>query len=195
MAKRNVRVKAGKLSELISEVDAGTITDLTLYGTIDASDFAFMRDRMKLTRLDISEASILSSGANPANAIPAKAFSGCKSLTHIVLPKNLNTFKSGCFSYSGLERVEIPASVATYEYNVFLGCERLREVVVRRASPKHGSTGVYSTVLRRADPVVLRSAQHKPIRQRNTGRISVKWWRKIRSRPPITPSSFRKCRA
>ncbi len=135
VAKRNVWVKAGKLSELISEVDAGTITDLTLYGTIDASDFAFMRDRMKLTRLDISEASILSSGANPANAIPAKAFSGCKSLTHIVLPKNLNTFKSGCFSYSGLERVEIPASVATYEYNVFLGCERLREVVVRRASP------------------------------------------------------------
>ncbi|MCM1331007.1 MAG: C10 family peptidase [Bacteroides sp.] len=135
VSKRNIWVQAGNLQNLISDTDAGTITDLTLFGTIDATDFSFMRDRMKLSRLDISCVNIVASGANPANAIPTKAFSDCNSLRQIILPKNITTFKNGCFRNSGLESVEIPASVATYEYNVFVNCSRLREVVVRRSSP------------------------------------------------------------
>lgn len=135
VSKRNLWVQAGQLSKLIGEADSGSITDLTLYGTIDATDFAFMRDRMKLTRIDISGVNIVANGASPANAIPAKAFSKCGSLRQIILPKNVNTFKSGCFSYSGLTSIEIPASVATYEYNIFLGCSGLQEVTVRRSSP------------------------------------------------------------
>lgn len=134
VSKRTLWVQAGKLSQLINDTEAGTVTDLTLYGTIDATDFTFMRDRMKLSRLDISGVSIKANGANPANAIPAKAFSKCGNLRQIVLPKNINTFKSGCFSYSGLTSIEIPASVATYEYNIFLGCGSLREVTVRRSA-------------------------------------------------------------
>ncbi|MDE5672064.1 MAG: leucine-rich repeat protein, partial [Duncaniella sp.] len=135
VSKRTLWVQAGKLSQLINETEAGTVTDLTLYGTIDATDFTFMRDRMKLSRLDISGVSIQANGANPANAIPSNAFSKCGSLRQIVLPKNINTFKSGCFSYSGLTSIEIPSSVSTYEYNIFLGCSGLREVTVRRAAP------------------------------------------------------------
>lgn len=135
VSKRNLWVQAGQLSKLIDDMDSGTITDLTLYGSIDATDFAFMRDRMKLTRLDISGVNIVANGSSPANAIPAKAFTKCGSLKQIILPRNVNTFKSGCFSYSGLTSIEIPASVATYEYNIFLGCSNLEEVIVRRSSP------------------------------------------------------------
>ena len=135
ISKRNLWVQAGNLSQLISDEDAGIITDLTLYGTIDVNDFTFMRERMKLSRLDISGVNIVANGANPANAIPAKAFTKCSSLRQIILPRNLNTFKSGCFSYSGLQSIEIPASVSNYEYNIFLGCRSLNEVIVRRSSP------------------------------------------------------------
>ena len=135
VSKRNLWVQAGQLAELVGDSDSGTIRDLTLFGTIDANDFAFMRDRMRLTRLDISGVNIVANGSNPANAIPAKAFSKCGSLQQIILPENVSTFKNGCFSYSGLTSIEIPASVATYEYNIFLGCASLSEVTVRRPSP------------------------------------------------------------
>lgn len=135
VSKRTLWVQAGQLSQLVSDTDAGTIKDLTLYGTIDANDFTFMRDRMKLTRLDMSGVSIAANGVNPANAIPAQAFTKYGSLKQLILPSNINTFKSGCFSYSGLTSIDIPASVATYEYNIFLGCSSLREVTVRRSAP------------------------------------------------------------
>lgn len=133
--KRNIWVQSGKLSQIISEAESATIKDLTLYGTINASDFTFMREKMKLTRLDISAVSITANGADPANAVPAKALSGCETLTQVILPKNINTLKNACFSYSGLTSIEIPASVSTIEYNIFLGCGSLQEVISRRSTP------------------------------------------------------------
>lgn len=135
VAKRNLWVTAGGLANLVSETDAGTIKELTLYGTIDARDFTFIRERMKLTVLDISGVSIVANGSNPANAIPTKAFSGYGSLQRIKLPKSLATLKNGCFNATGLRSIEIPASVGTYEYNIFLNCGSLSEVTVRRQSP------------------------------------------------------------
>ncbi|MDE7116733.1 MAG: leucine-rich repeat domain-containing protein, partial [Muribaculaceae bacterium] len=72
---------------------------------------------------------------NPANAIPAKAFYWYGSLREIKLPSGLTTLKSGCFTGTELTAVEIPASVSTWEYNIFLNCSSLREVTVRRSSP------------------------------------------------------------
>ena len=135
VSKRALWVSAGTLSTLISDTDAGTITDLTLFGTIDVNDFNFMRERMKLASLDLSGVTIVANGSNPANAIPAKAFRNYWSLKRIVLPKNLTTLKSGCFNVTGLRSIEIPASVSTYEYNIFLNCSDLAEVIVRRSSP------------------------------------------------------------
>ena len=135
VSKRNLWVTAGKLQELISDTDAGTIKDLTLFGSIDVNDFNFIRERMKLTRLDISGVNIVANGANPANAVPSKAFKGYGSLQSIILPANLTTLKNACFNGCGLRTIEIPASVATYEYNIFLNCGSLSEVIVRRESP------------------------------------------------------------
>lgn len=135
LSKSILWVEAGRLQYLLSEEEAATVTDLTLFGTINADDFSFIRDRMKVNRLDISQVSIMAKGSNPANAIPTKAFSGYRSLKTIILPSNLTTFKNGCFTSAGLTSIEIPASVGTWEYNVFLGCSSLQEVIVRRSSP------------------------------------------------------------
>lgn len=135
LSKSTLWVEAGGLSQLIGENESATIVDLTLFGTMNVNDFTFIRDRMKLKRLDISQVSIQANGSSPANAIPAKAFNGYGSLEQILLPSGLTTFKSGCFAGSGLREIEIPASVANYEYNIFLGCSRLGKVTVRRSSP------------------------------------------------------------
>lgn len=135
VSKRSLWVEAGSLSTLISDTEAATVTDLTLYGSIDVNDFTFMRERMRLERLDLSGVNIIANGINPANAIPAKAFKGCGSLHVIILPSNLTTFKSGCFNASGIRSIEIPASVSTYEYNIFLNCGNLKEIIVRRPTP------------------------------------------------------------
>ncbi len=135
LSKKAVWVSAGSLQNTITEQEAATIKDLTIFGTINANDFNFMRDRMKLERLDISQASIVALGSNPANAIPTKAFMGYRSLKQIILPGNLSTFKNGCLAQTGLTSIEIPSGVGTWEYNVFVGCNQLREVIVRRSSP------------------------------------------------------------
>ncbi len=146
LSKSVLWVEAGKLSQLLNENETATVTDLTLFGTINAEDFAFMRERMKLNRLDISQASIVASGSNPANAIPTKAFMGYRSLQTIILPNNLSTFKNGCLAQTGLRSIDIPASVGTFEYNVFVGCNQLREVISRRSAPAWVNWCVFSGV-------------------------------------------------
>lgn len=135
VSRRTLWISPGQLESAISDTDAGTVTDLTLYGSMDVNDFTFIRTRMKLKRLDISSVTVAANGSNPANAIPAKAFSGYWSLKEIILPAGITALKSGCFDGTGLRRIEIPAGVSTYEYNIFLNCLDLEEVTVRRQSP------------------------------------------------------------
>ncbi|MDE5586145.1 MAG: leucine-rich repeat domain-containing protein, partial [Muribaculaceae bacterium] len=135
LTKKTVWVTAGNLQNLLTEQEAASVVDLTLFGTINANDFNFMRDRMKLNRLDISQVSIVAQGSNPANAIPTKAFMNYRSLKQIILPNNLTTFKNGCLAQTGLTSIEVPANVGTWEYNVFVGCNALQEVIVRRSNP------------------------------------------------------------
>lgn len=135
VAKRSIWVETpGTLANLISEAEAGTIKDLTLFGSIDARDFAFMRDNMKLTRVDISGVYIAANGANQANALPREAFRGVGTLDEVVLPASLNRINNGAFRQCGISKITIPANVKTYEYNVFVGDTRLRDIWVGRES-------------------------------------------------------------
>lgn len=146
VSRKVLYVNSGELSSKLTEEEMGTVKDLTLFGTINASDFSFIRDKMKLNRLDISGVSITSSGSNPANAIPANAFNEYRSLQEIILPSNLTALKLACFRYTGLKKIEIPASVSSYEYNLFVGCGALTEVTVRRSSPAWINWCVFSGV-------------------------------------------------
>lgn len=145
-AKRSVWVEeAGTLSSIIPEDETGIITDLTLFGSIDARDFDYMREKMNLKRLDISSVYIAANGSNQANAIPRNAFKGKWSLSEILLPRNINRINNGAFRQCGITSITIPAGVSTYEYNVFLGSNRLRDVWVAAKKPS-SSTGVCSRV-------------------------------------------------
>ena len=135
LTKSTLWLTAGNLKNLFDEKESATVTDLTLFGTMNAEDFAFIRERMKLSRLDISQCNIVASGGNPANAIPKMGLNNCRALKTIILPNTLTTFKNGCLSQTGLTSIEIPASVGTWEYNVFVACSSLHEVIVRRATP------------------------------------------------------------
>ncbi|MDE6668756.1 MAG: leucine-rich repeat protein, partial [Muribaculaceae bacterium] len=132
--KSTLWLEAGKLQTMLDDNETSSIKDLTLFGTMNAEDFAFIRERMKINRLDISQVNIVASGANPANALPKNAFRDYRSLQTIILPSNLTTFKNACLGNTGLTSIEIPASVGTWEYNVFANCTNLREVITRRAA-------------------------------------------------------------
>lgn len=125
----------GTLSSLIDGADAGTIKDLTLFGTIDATDFAFMKNSMKLTRLDLSGVRIAANGTNQANAVPREAFRNLWSLKEVILPSSVNRLNNGCFRLCGITSIVIPAAVNTYEYNVFNGSSNLRDIWVLNPTP------------------------------------------------------------
>ncbi len=134
--KRSIWVgQPGTLETIIQGADAGTIKDLTLFGTIDARDFAFMKSSMKLTRLDLSGVSIAANGTNQANAVPRDAFRNLWSLTEVILPSSVNRLNNGCFRSCGITSIVIPAAVNTYEYNVFNGSSRLKDVWVLNQTP------------------------------------------------------------
>ncbi|MDE6007378.1 MAG: C10 family peptidase [Muribaculaceae bacterium] len=135
--KRSVWVgQPGTLSQVISEEESGTIKDLTIFGTIDARDFQFIRNSMRLNRIDLSGATITAHGSDQANAIPREAFRGLGSLTQAILPKSINRMNNGCFRQTGLTSIVIPANVKTYEYNIFVAASRLRDIYVCRENPE-----------------------------------------------------------
>lgn len=131
--KRSVWVDTpGTLSSVISEEESGVIKELTLFGTLDARDFAFMKNSMRLSRVDLSGVTIVAHGSDQANAIPREAFRGVGTLNEVVLPSSINRLNNGCFRQCGITTISIPAGVKTYEYNVFVGASRLRDIYVGR---------------------------------------------------------------
>lgn len=125
----------GTLETLVQGADAGTIKDLTLFGTIDATDFAFIKSSMKLTRLDLSGVRIAANGTNQANAIPRDAFRNLWSLKEVILPSSVNRLNNGCFRSCGITSIVIPAAVSTYEYNVFNASSGLKDIWVLNPKP------------------------------------------------------------
>lgn len=133
IAKRSVWVGTpGTLSSIISESDASNVKNLTLYGSIDARDFEYMRTAMNLERLDMTGVSISAYGSDMANAMPREALRGERALKEVTLPKSVNRFNNGCFRETGLTAITIPNAVSKYEYNVFVGCNALRDIWVER---------------------------------------------------------------
>lgn len=131
--KRSIWVsEGGQLESIIPDNETGTIKDLTLFGTIDARDFEFMRTKMKLNRLDISSVYIAANGSSQACALPKSAFQGQWQLKEVILPNNLNRINNAAFRQCGITSIIIPAGVKTYEYNIFLSCSSLRHIWVGR---------------------------------------------------------------
>jgi sugar lactone lactonase YvrE len=130
---------AGSLSAALTPAELNTVTDLTLTGTIDASDFKVLRDNMTaLSVLDISGVTIVAytgtqgpvsaTVAYPANEIPQDAFfngvTGKTSLTSITLPASITSIGNSAFyNCDGLTGdLTIPNSVVSIGSYAFYGC-------------------------------------------------------------------------
>lgn len=128
-------VSSGMLEKSLTEEECGTVKSLTLFGTMDVRDIDFIREKMRVDSLDLSGVRVTANGTNAANAIPARAFRACGTLKAIKLPAGVTRLGNRAFELTGLREVEIPASVSTWDYNVFLNCTNLSKVISRRRSP------------------------------------------------------------
>lgn len=131
---------AGGLSSAIKTAGGslGTVTTLTVTGTIDARDFKMMRDSMAvLANIDLNEAGIAAytgtGGTNgtytityPANKIPASAFAGNTSLALVIISSTVTSIEYNAFSgCTGLTSATIPISVTSVGSSSFSDCTGL----------------------------------------------------------------------
>ena len=132
---------AGTLSSLLPAAERDTIVNLTVKGPINGSDLKLLRTMAgcdvkghgtlgHLSRLDLSDATIVSGGeaylTDDGDALfthddemPWKAFARCAFLIEVQLPRNLKTYAGAVFAdCSNLERVELVAtSDATFVFD------------------------------------------------------------------------------
>jgi len=134
---------AGGLKSALTSEEIKNVSELTINGTIDASDFYFMRDSLPLlTFLDISQAKIVAYLGNlytgyAANIVPWNAFyntnssKGKASLVSIALPLTATGIFDGAFqSCTGLTNISIPSTIKTIGKGSFNMCTSLKEIVL-----------------------------------------------------------------
>ncbi len=135
-----VKCAPGELNSLVAN-PAG-VSELTLTGTADASDFYFIDSRMTALRsLDLSGLTIaayLGDPVNgiseyPANTIPAMALAGSH-ITSLTLPSGAVSIGSHAFSGSALESLVVPANIVNMGTAAFGGCQSLKTVTVNTAA-------------------------------------------------------------
>lgn len=78
-------------------------------------------------------------GGKPVRAIACKAFSGCSSISEIVIPDGVLSIGDAAFQSCGqLVKLEIPSSVTNVGEFVINGCERLGELTINAHLPTFG---------------------------------------------------------
>lgn len=140
-------ISAGTLASLLSAGDRITLTNLTVTGSIDASDFRTMRDLIpNLTDLDLTDATIVAysgtKGTDPtlgtangtylANAIPQHAFDigspyvGNRNLKYVKLPLSTTSIGSYAFvSCYALKNISVPTTISSIGSSAFSSCRAL----------------------------------------------------------------------
>lgn len=127
----SVSVQAGGLASAVE--NAAAVTSLTVTGTLDATDFDYMRTSMPdLTSLDLS-------GARVATITPMTFTAG--KLASIKLPTTATAIGDGAFAGCALQTIDIPATVTSVGDGAFSGCTQLRSVSL--GSPAVGA-GAFS---------------------------------------------------
>lgn len=159
--KRSIWVnEPGTLANLISDTDAGTVKELTLFGNIDSRDLQFLAKKMRLRMLDMTSVYIAPYGDSPSNTIPYNTFADCSWLQYVYLPNSLRTLGNGAFRYcTGLRTIVIPGNVNKYEYNVFLANYSLRDIYVGRETAEFVNWCVFSGTNRGAMTLHTTSAR------------------------------------
>jgi hypothetical protein len=134
---------AGGLYAAMTAEQRNTVTNLTVTGLLNATDFVTLRDSMPvLSVLDISATSIMEyTGTGgpggvgqtyyPADEIPYSAFwynGGKATLTEALLPQTLYSVGSYAFQgCTGLLEANFPASVDSIQYSAYAACSGMVE--------------------------------------------------------------------
>ena len=149
----------GTLKDNISLSEQNSLTNITLSGNIDARDFAFLRDKVKLLSvLDLTSASVKSySGVDgtytgtvttyAANEVPAYAFydplffTYKSTLTSIKLPSTATKIGTCAFYYNWnlAGTVNIPASLTTISDYAFYGCSSIATFTVAGSNARYSA--------------------------------------------------------
>ena len=137
----------GTLSTVLTAEELNTITTLNLSGTIFASDFKTMRDKMpSLMHLDLSRTNIAgyvgTEGTNSsenqtynANCIPERAFYnkdldlGKSSLISVKLPLTIKSIGRSAFcKCNSLDSIELPFFISEIGSTAFFECSTLSKI-------------------------------------------------------------------
>lgn len=134
-----LETEKGQLSSLINAEEASSLTTLTLTGTMDARDFAYISESLTaletlnlegVTIEEYSDEKAVTANFTyyPANAIPQYALSAT-SLRSIVLPASLTAIEEGAFAgCRQLSVIEIPATVTSIGECAFAAAENLTHI-------------------------------------------------------------------
>lgn len=133
-----VNITAGDLKNAQIPADE---TSLTVSGTMNAADFAYIFDNLNsLASLDLSAAQIVAyqgevlkyTGMNnsPANTLPAYSLTGMANLKSITLPASLTVIGKGALSGSGITALVIPSKVTEIQDYALMRCPDLQRVVI-----------------------------------------------------------------
>ena len=138
--------------------DLATVTNLTITGTIDATDFKAMRDDMPLlATLDLSGATIAeytgtegtantTSITYPKNTVPENAFLGKLSLTTITLPVGTTAIADYAFYFcKGLTgTIDLPTSIKSIGNLAFTYCSGISAVTIPASVTSMGTMAFMS---------------------------------------------------
>ena len=107
-------ITPGTLSTLLTVDQKATISNLTVTGTINSSDFSTMKSMVKLNDLTLTNASVTD------NKIPASAFYNDSILTTVHLPLSVTVIGSEAFySCKSIKSITISPIVTTIGYDAF----------------------------------------------------------------------------
>ena len=140
---------AGTLYSYVTENEKATITNLTVTGNINFTDFYTMTSMPLLNVLDLSGATINAYTEQGgyyrsflANELPSNSFDNTVAKpSQIKLPNNLTSIGVGSFSWdTNLESITIPASVVKIGAFAFNYCNKLNKVIFQSSTqPALGS--------------------------------------------------------
>ena len=153
--------EAGTLPSKIGDTKKYKITNLKIMGEINGTDLCFIREMAgsdregwrtegKLATLDLSGAKIVRGGGiyyNSVNCYTSDdvignyAFSGCRSLTSLILPSNVTSIGySAFYGCIRLTSLTLPSSVTSIGSSAFEGCRSLTSLILPSSVTEIGSS-------------------------------------------------------
>ena len=132
---------AGTLASQLSEEQKQSVSQLTLKGTLDARDFAALRQLSKLNELTLEEVKIEAYRGDggpiagvkkyPEDELPAESFKGNTTLSSFKATGEINSLGANCFEgCTRLSEVILPADLTEFNGSNFKNCTSLQTLTL-----------------------------------------------------------------